>query len=68
MDTSVLIAVWSVDPTITNAVVQCVLAGDKIVIGVGNLAELIADGVERAAGERIHLVLERGPQLYAQFT
>jgi hypothetical protein len=46
----------------------CVLAGDKIVIGVGNLAELIADGVERAAGERIHLVLERGPQLYAQFT
>ena len=46
----------------------CVLAGDKIAIGVGNLAELIADGVERAAGERIHLVLERGPQLYAQFT
>jgi hypothetical protein len=45
----------------------CVLAGDKSAIGVGNLAEFIADGVERAARERTHLVLERGPQLSARF-
>jgi hypothetical protein len=68
VDTSVLIAVWSVDPTITaNAVVLCVPAGDKSAIGVENLAEFIADAVERAARERTHLVLERGPHLYARF-